>query len=137
MPETRTIKFFGSDSDLKDLRKILSNAGFKEDQKITIHATDASGGILLPLSIAFVVHSIKEISKCIQVYLRERSKQMVTTVTPDEIKRTITGNFSIKKIGEVIEISAGFEIKDIKTMRSPHIKTGGKIKKRHDAKKSL
>ena len=53
------------------------------------------------------------------MYLQKFSKLMVTTVTPDEVKRTITGNISAKKTGEVIEISAGFEIKDVKRMRSP------------------
>jgi hypothetical protein len=116
---SQIIKFFGSESDLKDLRKFLSDAGFKEDPRNIIHATDASGGILLPLCIAFVVPSIPEFSRRIKMYLQKFSKLMVTTVTPDEVKRTITGNISAKKTGEVIEISAGFEIKDVKRMRSP------------------
>jgi len=107
----KIIKFFGSASDLKDLRKVLSDAGFEEDQKITIHATDASGGGLIPLSIVFIVRSIPEISKCVQVYLKERSKRMVTR---DDKGLTIRGNFTAQEFGDIYERCNRFTIEDNK-----------------------
>jgi len=110
----QTIKIFGSDSDLKDLREVLSKAGVEEVQSNIIHATDPSAGAVLPLFALIVVRSIPEISKCIQVHLKERGKRMVTTVTPDGIKRTMRGNFTAKEFAENMETSAGFRIEDDK-----------------------
>lgn len=106
---TKTIKFFGSDDDLQELRRILSKAGFKEVHSDTVHATDGVSGDIVPTAIAFAVILAPHFVSCIQTYLKERSKRMVTR---DENKFTIRGNFTAKEFGDIAETCYRFDIKD-------------------------
>lgn len=106
---TQTIKFFGSDSDLRDLQQVLSKAGFEEVQKITIHATDAGSGNVIPTAIAFTIVIAPHFVSIIQTYLKERSKRMVTR---DENGFTIRGNFTAKEFGDIAERCHRFNIED-------------------------
>ena len=106
---TQTIKFFGSDADLQELRQVLSKAGFKEVHSDTIHATDGVSGDIIPTAITFAVIIAPHFVSCIQTYLKERTKRIVTR---DKNKFTIRGNFSAKEFGEIAETCYRFDIMD-------------------------
>ena len=78
---TQTIKFFGSDADLQELRQVLSKAGFKEVHSDTIHATDGVSGDIIPTAITFAVIIAPHFVSCIQTYLKERTKRIVKHTT--------------------------------------------------------
>ena len=105
------ITFYGSQEDLDALRKALTDAGFQEIQRDVIYANEPTGGGIIALGIIFVVHSIPEISKCVQVWMKERSKRMVVR---DGSEFVIKGNFTSEEFREQIETCGQFTIEDEK-----------------------
>jgi hypothetical protein len=103
----QTIKFFGSDSDLRDLREALLQAGFKEHDEVIIHASHD----IIPASITFIMGV--GFGKCVRTFLQTRNKRMVSRMVSKGKKKTvIRGPFSIKEIERILKIPYSHNIED-------------------------
>jgi hypothetical protein len=105
------ITFYGSREDLDALKKALTDAKFQEIPRGFVYAHDPTGGGIIPPHIIFAIYSIHEMSKCIRVYLKERSKRMIRRDGGDFV---IKGNFTSSEFQEQVETCGQFTIEDEK-----------------------
>jgi hypothetical protein len=102
----QTVKFFGSDADLRDLREALSKAGFKEDNKDIIYASHD----LIHPSITFIMVGLPFVRFLLD-FLRDHKKRL-EGVPEGKKKTVIRGFFSVKKALGILKITYGFSIED-------------------------
>ena len=95
----QTIKFFGSNSDLHDLREALLKAGFKEHDEEIIRASHD----IIPPAITILVTVGTVFTKCVQTFLREHGKRMVSRTVSKGKEQTVMKGYSLKEIARILK----------------------------------